>query len=638
MAVYCIIQYHPKKWIINSLLNLNWNNMCGIAGLLTDSLSNDTTYESITRCVQALHRRGPDGQGLFQDEVCTLGHARLAVIDTSEAGAQPLSQNGVTLVYNGELYTFRQERVFLEKYGHTFRGYSDAEVLLHMYLQYGEDFLPRLRGMYAFALWDSRTKTLLCARDPLGIKPFLYAVVSSGFIFASEIKALLASGLVSRTVNPKALYALLLRGSVPQQTHILRDVCWLTPGHVLTIQAGQTPRVRPFCRISPPSSPFQASWPDMLAEASRQVQKALRRQMVADVPLGAFLSGGIDSSLLVALMQQEQGRVRAFSVGFERDLQKSPEDETEDAEAVARHLDVEHTTVIVTQQDVLNALPSIAAALDHPTVDGVNSFFVARAVSRELTVAISGTGGDELFAGYPWFSAMQRWSRASVWERLRRRYGWRRVKEDFCSIFNGQYAIFSPDRAAALMENVWGDAALVPPTREDPFPTAEPLNRVTGLLLAGYTRDQLLADIDAAASWHGLEVRVPLLDEDLLHFALSIPEDAKIGHRDLSAPKGSYAHMGIKRLLVEIGQPLLPEGFSRRAKRGFSLPFDAWLHGKLAPVLQDLLAPATVSSRGFFDARIVETITRKYLAGHSVWIYPWLLMIVELWAQEVLDA
>jgi len=568
---------------------------------------------------------------------CTLGHARLAVTDTTETGAQPLTIDGVTLVYNGVLYNSRKDHWELEKHRTRFIGHSDAEVLLRMYLYYGGVFLSRLRGIYVFALWDARTQTLLCARDPLGIKPLLYAALPEGLLFSSEIKGLLASGFVPRRISPQALYALLLRGSVPQQTHILEGVHWLAPGHVMTVRPGETPCIKPFSHIAPPERPLLMPWPELLAESEKHIRGALRRQMAADVPLGAFLSGGIDSSLLVALMQQELGRVRTFSIGFERGLQQNPEDETGDAEAVSHHLGTDHTTVVITQKDALDSLPSIAKALDHPTVDGVNSFFAAQTASQELAVAISGTGGDELFAGYPWFSAMQRWSQAPLWDRLCRRYGWRRAKEDFCSVFDAQYAIFSRDSAAALMQSVWGDAALIPPAREDPFPSAEPLNRVTGLVLAGYTRDQLLADIDTAASWHGLEVRVPLLDEDLVRFALSLPPSAKIGYGDAAAPQGSYACSGIKRVLVEMGAPLLPDSFACRAKRGFTLPFDGWLHGALSPMLHDLLSVETTRKRGFFAPAAVTRIVREYKAGQMPWAYPWLLMMTELWAQEVLD-
>jgi len=604
--------------------------VCGIAGLLSFDSSANATHATVSRMVAAMRHRGPDGAGVLVDGACTLGHARLAVIDTTEAGRQPMSKQGVHLVYNGELYNFQDQRLVLEEDGFTFVGRSDAEVLLALYLRHGESFLGYLRGMYAFALYDARTQTLLCARDPLGIKPFLYARNAQGFIFASELKALLASGLVSREVNRQGLHALLRYGSVPQASNILSEVHWLPPGHVLSLRPRETPSVRQF--RAPRTGMHQlgrASWLDVVDQGKELITNAVRRQLVADVPIGAFLSGGIDSSLLVALMRQAHGHVRTFSVGFETGLETQSEDETDDATDVARHLDVHHTRVVVRQEDVARNLRNIAKALDHPTVDGVNSWFVSQAARKELTVAISGTGGDELFAGYPWFGAMQSFTNAPWSIRLSRRLR----GETFLKAFDAQYHIFDHAAAARLCPDAPAILA-----RPDPLRQAEPLSRVTGLLLNGYTRDQLLADIDTAAMWHGLEVRVPLLDEPVVDFALSLQPEAKIGGCDLTAPEGSYAHSGVKRILAEIGRQLLPSGFLYRRKRGFTLPFDGWLRSVLSTAMEELLAPSTVSRRGFFSAEVVAEVHWAFLRGAVHWTKPWLLMATELWAQEVLDA
>jgi asparagine synthase (glutamine-hydrolysing) len=350
--------------------------------------------------------------------------------------------------------------------------------------------------------------------------------------------------------------------------------------------------------------------------------------MVADVPLGAFLSGGIDSSLLVALMAQKHDKVRTFSVGFEGGLDTASEDETDDALEVARYLGVDHTKVVVRREEIAENLRSIAAGLDHPTVDGVNSWFVAKAARQELTVALSGTGGDELFAGYPWFGAMQGWTNAPPWRKFRRTLR----GETFLSVFDSQYRIFDKTEASRLCP---GTSAPAP--RPDPLPKADTLSRVTGLVLQGYTRDQLLADIDTAAMWHSLEVRVPLLDEDLLSFALSLPEEAKIGPSRTGANAGSYAASGVKRILLEIGEPLLPTGFASRAKRGFTLPFDGWLRGVLSKDMNELLSLDVVKQRGFFDPGAADHVRRDFESGRTHWTRPWLLMMTELWAQEVLD-
>ena len=604
--------------------------MCGIAGVVSATILGDDCRQILLRLTDAMSHRGPDGSGIHFESGCGLGHARLAVIDTTAAGAQPMSRCGVTLVYNGELYNFQEKRACLEAEGYSFLGHSDAEVLLALYLRYGESCVQHLQGMYAFALWDSREQKLFCARDPLGIKPFLYAATSEGFVFASELKALLASGLVSGDVDRAALRALLERGSVPQPGNILRDVKWLLPGHALKLRCGGVPEIRCLRPLRVGTVDLAgADWPTIINCGEGLLRDVLCRQVVSDVPLGAFLSGGIDSSLLVALMVREHGDLRTFSVGFEGGLGADSEDETDDAAMVARHLGVSHTRVIVQQHDIAKHLRTIARALDHPTVDGVNSWFVAKAASQELTVAISGTGGDELFAGYPWFGAMQDFVRRPWIERMVSRLR----GATFADAFDAQYRIFDAQTAALLCK---GTRALK--SRADPLYNADTLSRVTGLVLSGYTCDQLLADIDTAAMWHSLEVRVPLLDEKVLDFALSLPETAKIGPRDPSAPPGSYAASGVKRLLVEIGLPLLPRGFACRAKRGFALPFDSWLRGILMPVMQGILSVETTTRRGFFDPQAVQNVMNAFLAGRVHWACPWLLMMVELWAQEVLDA
>lgn len=603
--------------------------MCGISGIFSitsDSISMET---AVRRMLHAMRHRGPDGSDVREDGPCVLGHTRLAVIDTTDCASQPMEEAGVTLVYNGELYTFREERRRLEETGEVFRSTSDTEVLLKLYLREGRECFSRLRGMYAFALWDSREKTLFCARDPLGIKPFLFSFIQGGIVFASELKGLLASGLVAREVSHDALRCLLERGSVSQPASILRDVRWLLPGQLLTLRPGEQPVFSQFSSLRTDTVDLAGmDWKDLLDAGRTLLDTALNRQLVADVPLGAFLSGGIDSSLLVALMAERHGRIRTFSVGFESGLDTASEDETDDAFEVARHLGVEHTRVIVRQGEVAENLRAIAAGLDHPTVDGVNSWFVAKAAASELTVAISGTGGDELFAGYPWFGAMRDWEAASCWHRLKRYLR----GETFLSAFDGQYRIFSVAGAAGLCPGT-----NPPGPRPDPLPDADALCRVSGLVLQGYTRDQLLADIDTAAMWHSLEVRVPLLDEDLLAFSLSLPPEAKIGGAAPGASEGSYAASGVKRMLLALGEPLLPKRFAHRAKRGFTLPFDGWLRGVLAASKSELLSPQTVSRRGFFEPKTVAAVNAAFDDRREHWTRPWLLMMTELWAQEVLD-
>ena len=541
-----------------------------------------------------------------------------------------MQRDDVWIAYNGEVYNFQEERQRLQNEGVTFKTRTDTEVLLALYLQHGVEFVERLRGIFAFALYDGRAGRLLCCRDHLGVKPLLYSFVDKTLVFASEFKALLASGLVSREINRQSLAALLRLGSVPQPATILRDVFSLMPGHML-LWENNTLTITPYWRMETDRLPLRcSSYPEQLEVGRELVSECLRLQLVADVPLGAFLSGGIDSSLLAALMQREHGNLRTFSVGFESDLDTASEDETNDAAIVARHLGCRHETIIVEQGDIVNSLSRIARDLDHPTVDGVNAWYVSRAAAGFLTVAISGTGGDELFAGYPWFRAMQDQPAYGNWlTRLCRRAR----PDDFLPRFAQQYGIFDPSATKSLCPDAAGE-----PPRLDPLPKALPLDRVTGLTLAGYTGNQLLFDIDTASMAHSLEVRVPLLDLKLLDFALSLPPSAKLGPGDPSAPLGSYAQTGVKRLLLDLGKDLLPPGFAMRAKRGFTLPFDGWLRSLLAPTCRDLFAESVLRRRGYFEPNAASRVWDSFLAHGVHWTQPWLLLMVELWAQNVLDA
>ena len=596
--------------------------MCGIAGIL-NKLSRD---ELVFRCkamLATMHSRGPNSAGYQLIHGGILGHTRLAVLDTSAAGAQPMSKDSVTLVYNGELYTFREEKRFLESRGVTFSSNTDTEVLLELYRYHGKNFINYLSGIFSFALYDSKTQELICARDPLGVKPFLYTHSEEKFVFGSDMKSMLASGLLSTDLDPQAAFSLCIRGSVPQPATLIKDIRVLPAGHMLIVHSGKI-TLHQFESLQKDHSRLSCSYHEHVSECQSLLETVLAQQTISDVPLGAFLSGGIDSSLLVALLAQKHTNLRTFSVGFESNLTTETEDETEDAAYVADYLGVKHSTIKITQRDICQNIAKIAEDLDHPTVDGINSWLVCRAASQELTVAISGTGGDELFAGYPWFAAMQK-SPRRTWKNF-----WK--PDPFLEKFDSQYRIFHPNEAQKLVP---GNFQI--PVREDPLSKNSDFNRITGMLLTGYTRDQLLFDMDTASMAHSLEVRVPLLDMRLVRFALSLPDSAKISPSSKSAPAGSYASSGVKRILLDIGKKLLPKGFELRRKRGFTMPFDAWLRGDLKELCLDSLSSSTVTKRGRFDPQAVKEVENAFYQRVSAWPFPWLLMMTELWAHALLD-
>jgi asparagine synthase (glutamine-hydrolysing) len=647
--------------------------MCGICGVWGGEGRNE-----VRAMINSLNHRGPDDNGVLEESNVVLGMTRLAIIDTGSGGHQPmLSPDGqIAIVYNGELYNFREERSLLEKLGHSFHSTSDTEVILRMYEYYGDDFLLRMRGMFALAIYDKRKgpghERLLLARDQLGIKPLLYATVGGRFVFGSEIKALLASGVVAPDIDPIALRLLLTHGAIVQPRTILRGVKMLLPGHRLNLKPGGEARVERYWSLGLNRRPDlrAGSYDDQVDALRSALEESVRLQMVSDVPLGAFLSGGLDSSLLVAIMAKtaHDHRPKTFSVGFEAEGEKI--DETDHAENTARFLGTDHSRVVVRGEDVRDRIRQIAFDLDQPTVDGVNSYFVSMAARRRVTVAISGTGGDELFAGYPWFAQMafeESRRQAAPWKSaakslltsvarqpvldslvpMRGGYRFGHWRDD--AGFLARYYAANP-----MFEAPWTARLLAPDLRSEAQAGRSPhydlsaidelqqgsvLERVTGVCLRGYTTNQLLRDIDAASMAHSLEVRVPFLDPVVADLALSLPDSAKLGvtpHSSSAFPR-SYRDAGMKRVLLDVAKNLLPRGFDTRVKSGFSMPFNSWLKGPLREVMLDTLSEQSVSKRGLLDARAVGDVRDQFLSGVVEWPQPWLLMMFELWEREVLD-
>lgn len=641
--------------------------MCGICGIWSGG-----TVDGVRAMVAAMHHRGPDDHGIHADERAILGMARLSILDISTAGHQPMSDadGSVWIVYNGETYNYTEQRRLLEAQGHVFKSNSDTEVVLQLYLRHGDEFLRHLRGMFAVAIYDRRhgrgRERLLLARDPLGIKPLLYAGDANRLVFASELKALLASGLVARKVDTAALHGMLAHGSVAQPAAIISGVQMLPPGHRLVIDAGRITISR-YWSLAADRHP---ELPGMdYAEQVRQLRMILedtmRVHMVSDVPVGAFLSGGIDSTVLVALMSRLAGsKIRTFSVGFGDE--GAAIDETDAAARTAAFLGTDHARVHVSGQDVRDRLPEIAAALDQPSVDGVNAYFVSAAAGGNVKVAISGTGGDELFAGYPWFAAMAgaapRLTGSGLWASLRRSasqlaagplesvsdgvaaraLGRVRASGDFLETFSRQYRIFGSHRARRLLApDLSAALGATPPDRiraaaADELPEADVITRVSALCLRGYTQNQLLRDIDAVSMAHSLEIRVPFLDPVVIDFALSLPDCSKL--RCSAAGDAAYRESGAKRILLDATRDLLPPGIENQQKRGFGMPFGAWLRGPLRDILDDTTATHIVKARGLFNPALVEQTRREFLQGRGSWALPWALMMVELWCRGVLDA
>lgn len=642
--------------------------MCGICGVWGSG-----SQEAVEVMVSAMHHRGPDDRGVHVGPAIAIGMTRLSILDLSEAAHQPMSnpEGTVWIVFNGEAYNYQSERRLLEDRGYAFSSRSDTEVVLRMYEHYGDDFVARIRGMFALAIYDHRQgERLVLARDQFGMKPLLYAQSSRGLVFASEVKALLASGLVQKKVDPVALRQLLTYGSIQQPRTILQDVMMLPPAQRMVIENGRT-RVERYWHLATDRREGlrECSYEEQVDEMTRMLEESVRLQMVSDVPLGAFLSGGVDSSTLVAMMSRFAGdRLKTFSVGFE--TEGADIDESEDARRTAEFLGTDHTHVLVTGSQVRERIFDIASGLDQPTIDGVNAFFVSMAARQGVTVAISGTGGDELFAGYPWFLTMLAESangqrrnlgtaarsilataaRSPIFDRLTLVRGGGRLyrarkSAGFVSRYAVKYQIFNPLLSAKLLSPYMrsraqaGRAEAHDLAATDELRKGTVIERVTGLSLRGYMNNQLLRDTDAASSANSLEVRLPFLDPMVVDTALSLPDSAKISastgpHVDRHV---TYRESGAKRILIDLAKPLLPKDFDLQPKRGFAMPFDQWMRGPLNDVFADTLAESSVRRRGFFIEDAVSMVREEFLDRQRGWPQPWLLMMIELWCRNMLD-
>ena len=621
--------------------------MCGIAGVLG---SPDRAV--VERMMQAMQARGPDDSGLHLGPGIALGHRRLSILDLSAAGRQPMERHGIRVVYNGEIYNFRELRADLEARGHVFRTRTDTEVLLALYEEDGTECLRRLRGMFAFAIWDPRgpAPVLFLARDHFGIKPLVYAESPGGFVFASDLPGLLASGLVPDRIDRVALVQFLMHGHVVQPRTIFEGVRMLPPGHALAVSPGGSPRVWRYWDLDHARCAALSAGLDFGAQVERLrglLDRAAAAQMVSDVPLGAFLSGGVDSSALVGLMTRSSGRpVHTFSVGFGGEGAEL--DESSSARRSAAHLGAIHTAVDVTGSDVAEALPRIVQGLGQPTIDGVNMYFVSQAARRGVKVALAGIGGDELFAGYPAARELARiWDgsglparrrigmaigRSGLWRALppspaRERWELRALQRNLSSHYSILHSIRSPETAGRLAgapEEV--PAASTGYLAADDPGIADVIARVGRLDLRLYMGSQLLRDADAASMAHSLEVRVPFLDVEVAEFAWGLPGDSKLASGD---PDGGIPG---KRVLIEAVRDLLPDWTWKGPKRGFTLPFAAWLRGPLRDLAADMLADRGFGASGILDPAGIAEARRELLAGKvGRWPRVWSVLVLGFW-------
>jgi asparagine synthase (glutamine-hydrolysing) len=644
--------------------------MCGICGTIGLTNASDAAL-AVHRMCDAMQHRGPDGAGEIlspsRAPAVALGMRRLSIIDLS-GGNQPIySEHGdLAVFFNGEIYNFKILREQLERAGHQFKTNSDTEAIVHAYEEWGENFLKRLRGMFAFALLDMRgprdTGSVLLARDRLGIKPLYYSVQRGALVFASEVRALLASGLVPRKLSPDALDSYLLFGSVAEPVTLVENVYAIPPGHMARVSIkgpASEIQTRPywvFGESEPVSPKSQPKTVRAAATALRPLlEDAVASNLIADVPLGVFLSSGLDSAAIAALARQSRTNLQSFTVVF-KEIEFS---EAEAARETARHFGTNHEEMLLDAHEMLERLGEAVGALDQPTMDGINTYFVSWAARRVgLKVALSGLGGDEIFGGYSTFastgplgalvkvgSALPRSLRSATARAvsgIRGGSGDARRKlralwtdgDAFPHPYFWTRAVFTPGQSAEMQTDAQAAASTKGSSRWREWQretvkqaaTLDWFSAISCLEARTYMVQTLLRDTDSVSMAHSLEVRVPLLDHLIVNFVTRL------------APEAKYRAGLNKALLVESLRDLLPERTTRQKKRTFTFPWEVWLRGPLQSRVSASLGKLSPALAPHLDQKSVDVIWNSFQSEQTNWSRPWSLYVLNEWCRSHLDA
>jgi asparagine synthase (glutamine-hydrolysing) len=648
--------------------------MCGIAGFV-GSAPEQELREQVCRMASQLVHRGPDDSGFWVDAEAgvALGFRRLAILDLSPAGHQPMaSANGrYVIVFNGEVYNFAELRKDLESRGHSFRGHSDTEVMLEAVSEWGvEAAVKKFVGMFAFALWDRQERVLHLVRDRLGIKPLYCGWQGKTFLFGSELKALRAHHDFSPEINRGALALYLRHGYIPQPYSIYQGIWKLPPGQLLSLPAGAqasselagTARYWSAAEVyeNGAAAPFRGSGPDAIEELDRLLRDSIRLRMIADVPLGAFLSGGIDSSTVVALMQAESSRpVKTFTIGFH----EQGFNEAAQAKAVAAHLGTDHTELYVTPQQALDVIPKLPTLYDEPFGDSsqIPTYLLSALTRRYVTVSLSGDGGDELFGGYTrYVRTREFWGLIRCFPYPSRVAFARLIHARNPVTYNRILGGLSPllprlarpstvgDRAYRLAEitavrdpeeiyynlvSYWRRPTEVVLGAEE-LPTiltqssnwthaADLCHRLMFLDLMTYLPDDILAKVDRASMGASLEARVPILDHRVVEFAAHIPTSMKIRSRQT------------KWLLRQVLYKYVPRELIERPKMGFGIPLEEWLRGPLKDWVEELLNPERLGREGFFRPEPIRQCWAEHLSGdRNRQGHLWNVLMFQAWLEK----
>jgi asparagine synthase (glutamine-hydrolysing) len=623
--------------------------MCGIVGRLNTDRTKAVEPGLIRAMCGTLVHRGPDDEGIHVDGPVGLGMRRLSIIDVA-GGHQPISNEDGTIwvVQNGEIYNYRDWKPLLESRGHRFRTNSDTEAIVHLYEEYGDDFVHHLRGMFAIAIWDKRREALILARDRLGIKPLYYAALGDRLLFGSELKALLPDGL-PRDVDHQALHEYLSFNYVPGPRTIFRAAKKLQPGHRLVARHGRV-TVEPYWRPQPVSAPARGGEPIAyyVEQLTEILKESVRYRLIADVPLGVFLSGGLDSSTVVAVMREVSSNpIKTFSIGFEEESFN----ELPYARMIAKHFETDHHEATV-RADAADLLPKLVHFFDEPFADSsaVPVYYLSQLARRHVTVALGGDGGDEIFAGYETYTA---YKLASLYRGLpaqvraiipplvsRLPVSHKKVSFDYKAKRFIQSALLPPERAHYAWKEVFSEemrsrlyAADLDGYLEDPYRVFERqfaecrgkgmLSRLQYVDLRVYLPDDILVKVDRMSMANSLEVRDPLMDHKLVEFAATIP------------PELHLRRLCKKYLLKRAMAHRLPRQVINRKKGGFNVPIPSWLRHDLRDYVRDVLSEKRLREQGFFNPAVVQELIREHGEMRADWSRNiWGLLVFSLWYEH----
>jgi asparagine synthase (glutamine-hydrolysing) len=642
--------------------------MCGIAGFIGPKLSKESGNNILQKMGQQIVHRGPDAGGIWFNEEESIGfsHRRLSIVDLTIAGAQPMISNGgrYTIVFNGEIYNHNDIRQKLLQTGvPSWKGHSDTETLLAGIEAWGlEATLQECIGMFAIALWDNETKNLSLARDRMGEKPLYYGWKKKSFLFASELKAIKQHPDFDLEIDRDALCLFMRYSYIPAPFSIYKGISKLTPGCILTLSANNPePVIKPFWSlkeivVSSKLNPFRGSSQDAVIGLEKLLLDSVSKQLMSDVPLGAFLSGGIDSSTIVALMQAQSSQpIKTFSIGFEEALFN----EAEHAKAVASHLGTDHTELYVTAADSLAVIPQLPELYDEPFADPsqIPTYLVAKLAKKHVTVSLSGDAGDELFAGYNRYSfTSNSWKKLSVipnpirvqianalqslspndWNNVAGVIGkilpkinsWKNIGD---KLQKGARVMSSKSVSELYLGMVshWDEPENIVINGKEPQRTEvkiSGLNDIETMMaedILSYLPDDILCKVDRAAMGVSLETRVPFLDHRVIEYAWSLPYEYKL--------RNGHAKWVLKQVLYKYVPPELID----RPKMGFGVPIDSWLRGPLREWAEELLEESRLREEGFFNPIVVRQKWREHLSGQRNWQYQiWNVLMFQAWLEN----